>query len=254
MSKLSIIVPVYNEAPRLTEVLERFMESSCPIEREWIFVEDGSDDGSLSILKDYQKKYGFRVLEQPRNVGKGAAVRRGFSEATGDFLMIQDADLEYDPNDIPALLQPLLENKADVVYGSRYLRSSPGARPPLHYLGNRLLTLLNNLLSGLRLTDAHTCYRIFPANLIRSMNLKSSRFEIEAELNAYVAKAKARVLEVPVSYVPRTRRQGKKINWKDGLAVCCHAVRFNWFTPFHRAFHETPARGPRAAHSGSRIP
>jgi glycosyltransferase involved in cell wall biosynthesis len=240
--KLSIVVPVYNENSQLAVVIERLMGSECPIEREWIFVDDCSSDGSLSLLKKFKEKYGYRLFEQPEHCGKGAAVRRGFVEATGDFIMIQDADLEYDPNDVPALLEPLLEGKADAVYGSRFKKSGSQVHRTYHYFANRFLTFLNNIFTGTYLTDAHTCYRIFRADLIRAMNLKSLRFEIETELNAYVAKVRARVYELPISYDPRTRLQGKKINWKDGVSVLFHLVRFNFFTSVKRAYHEVPPR------------
>lgn len=246
--KLSIVIPVYNEEAQLAQVVERLLQSPCPIEREWIFVDDASGDRSLSILRELSSRHGFKVLELGSHHGKGTAVIRGFQEATGDFFMIQDADFEYDPGDIPALLQPLLENKADVVYGSRFKKNSPQVHRTFHYFANRFLTLLNNLFTGIYLTDAHTCYRILRADLVRAMNLKSRRFEIESELNAYVAKVGARVHELPISYFPRTRLQGKKITWKDGLAVIFYVVRFNWFTPLNRAFHQVPPRYLNSSH------
>lgn len=242
MSKLSVIVPVYNEEASLAEVIEKLMSSPCPIEREWIFVDDDSKDRSLSILKSFQSRYGYLLIHQTPNQGKGAAVIRGIREASGDFILIQDADFEYDPQDIPHLLEPLLAGRADVVYGSRFKKSALQVHRTYHYFVNRLLTVLSNLLSGIYLTDMETCYKVFRADLIKAMKLKSFRFGIEVELTAYVAKARARIYELPISYFPRTRLQGKKINWKDGVAALYHLVRFNSFTSPEQAFENLPER------------
>ena len=242
MPKLSLIVPVYNEESDLREIVQALMKSPCPIEREWIFVDDHSRDNSLKILHELSTENGFRVLAQETNQGKGAAVIRGFREATGDFIMIQDADFEYDPREIPKLLEPLLENKADVVYGSRFKHSTLQVHRTYNYFVNRLLTFFSNLLSGIYLTDMETCYKVFRADLLKAMNLKSARFGIEVELTAYVAMTRARVYEIPISYFPRTRLEGKKINWKDGVAALGHLIRFNWFTSFEEAFPQLPAR------------
>jgi glycosyltransferase involved in cell wall biosynthesis len=240
--KLSCIVPIYNEELHLAAVIERLMSSACPLEREWIFVDDCSKDQSLRILKELQQKHGFRVIEQNPNQGKGAAVIRGFREATGDLVMIQDADFEYDVDDVPSLLVPLIEGKADVVYGSRFKKNAAQVHRTYHYFVNRFLTVLSNLMSGIYLTDMETCYKIFRADLIRAMKLKSNRFGIEVELTAYVAKARARVYELPISYFPRTALQGKKINWKDGVAALGHLIRFNWLTSPEEAFDRLPER------------
>jgi glycosyltransferase involved in cell wall biosynthesis len=239
---LSIVVPVYNEARQLAEVIEMLMKSPCPLEREWIFVDDCSHDGSLPILKELQPKYGYRVIEQNPNQGKGAAVIRGFKEATGELIMIQDADFEYDPNDVPPLLEPLIHGRADVVYGSRFKKSAPQVHRTYHYFVNRFLTMLSNLLSGIYLTDMETCYKVFRADLLKPMQLKSNRFGIEVELTAYIAKTRARIHELPISYYPRTVLQGKKINWKDGVAALGHLIKFNWMTPPDEAFDRLPAR------------
>jgi glycosyltransferase involved in cell wall biosynthesis len=240
--KLSVIVPVYNEESYLSKVVEKLYGTSCPIEREWIFIDDCSKDGSLAVLKRLQQSYGFQLIEQNPNQGKGMAVIRGIQRATGDFVMIQDADFEYDPADVPALLQPLIEERADVVYGSRFKKSSFQVHRTYHYFVNRLLTVLSNLMSGIYLTDMETCYKIFRRDLIQSMNLKSKRFGIEVELTAYVAKVRARIFELPISYFPRTRLQGKKINWKDGVAALMHLVRFNLLTSPEQAFLRVPER------------
>ncbi|MGZ3698978.1 MAG: glycosyltransferase family 2 protein [Bdellovibrionota bacterium] len=242
MPKVSIVVPVYNEAGHLAEIIDLLMKSPCPIEREWIFVDDSSKDQSLEILKSLAPKYGYRVIEQKPNQGKGAAVIRGIHEATGDLIMIQDADFEYDPNDVPSLLIPILEGKADVVYGSRFKKSANQVHRTYHYFVNRFLTIVSNLLSGIYLTDMETCYKIFRADLLKSMNLTSRRFGIEVELTAYVAKVRARIYELPISYYPRTKLQGKKINWKDGVAALYHLFRFNRLIPNARAFTNVPQR------------
>lgn len=242
MPKLTIIVPVYNEEPHLERVVRMLMAAPCPIEREWLFVDDSSSDASPAILAGLSGEFGFRLIEQLPNQGKGAAVIRGLQESTGDYILIQDADLEYDPRDIPALLAPLLEERADVVYGSRFRRGSPQVHRTYHYFVNRFLTVLSNLMSGIYLTDMETCYKLFRSDLIKAMNLTSRRFGIEVELTAYVAKVHARIFELPIAYYPRTRLQGKKINWRDGLATIGHLVRYNLLTPPKRAFHTIPAR------------
>ena len=242
MPKISVIVPVYNEERLLRKVVPKLMSSPCPIEREWIFVDDASRDQSLSILKELSTQFGFKLIEQNPNQGKGAAVIRGFQEATGDLVMIQDADFEYDPSDVPALLQPILDDKADVVFGSRFKKNAPQIHRTYHYFVNRFLTVLSNLLSGIYLTDMETCYKIFRTDLIKSMRLTSKRFGIEVELTAYVAKVRARIYELPISYYPRTRLQGKKINWKDGVAALLHLIRFNLLVSSDQAFQNLPER------------
>lgn len=236
--KLSVVVPVYNEERQLEAVVERLMASPCPLEREWIFVEDCSTDRSRDILRKLADRFKFRLLEQTHNQGKGAAVIRGFGEATGDFVMIQDADFEYDPADVPSLLVPLTEGKADVVYGSRFKKSHTQVHRTYHYFVNRLLTVLSNLMSGIYLTDMETCFKIFRRDLLQSMKLTSLRFGIEVELTAYVAKTRARIHEMPISYYPRTRLEGKKIGWKDGVAALFHLMHFNWGTDFTEAFND----------------
>ena len=238
---LSIIVPVYNEARNLEALVERFMNAPCPIGREWIFVDDGSSDGSLAILQRLQRERGFKILPQKPNQGKGASIIRGIREAAGDIIMFQDADFEYDPSDIPALLQPILDGKADAVYGSRFMKNT-AVHWTSHYFANRLLTWLSNALSGLHLTDMETCYKIFRADLLKSMNLTSNRFGIEVEMTAYLAKERVRVHELPIGYSPRNRLEGKKINWKDGVAALLHVIRFNLLTSREKAFQNIAER------------
>jgi glycosyltransferase involved in cell wall biosynthesis len=242
MSKLSVIVPIYNEFRQLENVTRMLFKSPCQIEREWIFIDDCSTDGSLEILKRLAAEFPMRVLEQNPNQGKGAAVIRGIREATGDFIIIQDADFEYDPNDIPDLIEPLLTGKADVVYGSRFKKNSPQVHRTYHYFVNRLLTTMSNLLSGIYLTDMETCYKVFRREIVQSMKLRSRRFGIEVEFTAYLGKIKTRVYELPVSYYPRSYLQGKKITWKDGVAAVVHLIRFNWFTSYDKAFSGLPER------------
>lgn len=233
-------MPVYNEESDLEALIQRFMRAPCPIPREWIFVDDKSEDGSLALLQKLADIHHFRVIAQPTNQGKGAALIRGISESKGDLITIQDADFEYDPADIPSLLDPLLENRADVVYGSRFKSSALQVHRTYHYFVNRFLTVMSNLLSGIYLTDMETCYKMFRADLLKSMKLSSKRFGIEVELTAYLAKTRARIFEIPITYNPRTRLEGKKIGWKDGIAALGHLIRFNWGTTFEEAFRDLP--------------
>jgi glycosyltransferase involved in cell wall biosynthesis len=241
---LTVIVPVYNEAHRLEAVLaERLFAAACPIEREWILVDDGSTDGSGEILDRAATLTDepVRVLHKP-NGGKGTAVRAGLEHARGDFFIVQDADAEYDPNDIPRLLAPLLADEADVVYGSRFRRERHQVHRTFHYFINRFLTLLSNVFSGIYLTDMETCYKLARTDLARAMRLRARHFEFEVEFTAYVAKTSARVFELPIAYYPRTRTAGKKIGWQDGAAALWYLVRFNTLTPRSAAFRDLPER------------
>jgi glycosyltransferase involved in cell wall biosynthesis len=249
MPLLSIIVPVYNEEAQLSDLIRTFMSVKFPVPSEWIFIDDKSSDQSLGTLQTLSKKFGFRVIAQGVNQGKGAAVIRGIAEAKGDLLIVQDADAEYDPHEIPNVIRPLLENKADVVYGSRYKLASPLLLHRFHTKVNQFLTFLNNLFSGLSLTDMETCYKAFRADLLKSMNLTSRRFGIEVEMTAYVAKTNAFLVEVPISYNPRTKQEGKKINWTDGMAALYHLVRFNYFVNTQTAFSHLPQKYVRGATS-----
>jgi glycosyltransferase involved in cell wall biosynthesis len=248
---LSIIVPVYNEEQQLEPVIDMLMKSPCQIKREWIFVDDCSKDKSREILKQKAQQYGFKLILQEKNQGKGAAVIRGFQEATGELIMIQDADFEYTPYDVPRLLEPLINDAADVVYGSRFKKNAMQVHRTYHYFVNRFLTLMSNLLSGLYLTDMETCYKIFRAELLKGMNLKSYRFGIEVELTAYVAKTEARIVELPIRYFPRTVLQGKKISWKDGVAALWHLYRFNVLVDRNEAFKSLPDTYKARRHSAS---
>lgn len=227
---LSVVIPVFNEAGTILELLNKVKAVDLgEIKKEIIIVDDGSTDGTPVILRAVTD---CRIIFQDKNKGKGAALRRGFAEATGDWLVIQDADLEYNPEDYHILLQPLLENKADMVFGSRFIGNQP--RRVLffwHFLGNKMLTLFSNVLSDLNLTDMETCYKVFTKAAINKIlpRLTSERFNIEPEITALAVKEKLRIFEVGVSYYGRTYAEGKKIGWKDGFSAILAIIKFNLF-------------------------
>ena len=234
---LSILMPVYNEAATLAEVVAKVLSASCPLAKELILVDDCSSDGSFQLAQALAKKHPqMRVYAHEVNQGKGAAICTAIKHLRGDYAIIQDADMEYDPNDYQILLEPLLAGKADVVYGSRFLNSydrkkfNPQRLASLSssLLGNRVVSSFCNLLGGLRLTDMETCYKLIPADILRKLPLCSGRFGIEPEITIRLAKLKLRIHEVPISYFPRQYHQGKKINYKDGLAALWHIIRFSF--------------------------
>ncbi len=222
--KVSIIIPVYNEAPTIRKVLERVRMS--PIEKEIVVVDDGSTDGSRAIL-EAEASSDTRVFMHATNQGKGAAIRTGLQHARGDYVLIQDADLEYDPADYEALLRPILRGKATVVYGSRFLGEHK-AMLFWHSVGNRLLTLVTNVLYDTTLTDMETCYKVIPTELIRRIHLRARRFDFEPEITAKILRTGHRIYEVPISYAGRELREGKKITWRDGIPALVALIKYRF--------------------------
>src|SRR6202049_2332684 len=229
--RVSVIMPVYNERNTLRAVIERVL--AVPQELELICVDDGSRDGSREILAELQNQHSnLRVFLQLTNMGKGAALRRGIQEATGDFVLIQDADLEYDPADYPNLLEPLIQGKADVVYGSRFLGAAPHRVLYFwHSVGNRVLTLLSNCLTNINLSDMETCYKVFRREVIQSIPIEENRFGFEPEITVKVAKRRLRIYEVGISYWGRTYEEGKKIGWKDGFRALWCLLKYSITEP-----------------------
>jgi glycosyltransferase involved in cell wall biosynthesis len=239
--RLSVIVPVYNEASTLEIVVTRVRQ--VPLEIELIAVNDASTDDSGGILERLRATGEVDVvLHQPRNFGKGAAIRAGIAQATGDVIVVQDADLEYDPAELVRLMGPIRAGKADAVYGSRFLSSERRVLYFWHSVGNRCLTLLSNMFTDLNLTDMETCYKMIRAPLLKSLVLTSDRFGFEPEVTARLAQARARIWEMPISYAGRTYAEGKKVGWRDGVAAVVHILRFNLFAPQARRERASPVR------------
>jgi glycosyltransferase involved in cell wall biosynthesis len=229
--KLSVVVPVYNEERWVREVVRRVQE--VPIPKEIVIVEDCSTDNTRAVLKEIEAAAdNVRVFYQPYNQGKGAALREGFRHATGDVVLVQDADLEYDPAEYPRLIQPILDGRADVVFGSRFIGESHRVLYFWHYVANMALTLLSNMFTNLNLTDMETCYKVFRREVLADINLKSDRFGFEPEITAKVARRRNpswRVYEIPISYSGRTYEEGKKIGFKDALSAFWCILRFRYF-------------------------
>jgi len=229
MNKVSLIIPVYNESSHLLKFLRLIDALKLQIDKQLVIVDDFSTDNSKEIIDNFEFKSEVVVICQDKNYGKGAAIRKGIESATGDIIGVQDADFEYETEDITRLIQPILDDKADAVYGSRFKKSNPQVFRTFHYLVNRVLTIYSNFCSGLYLTDMETCYKFFPAKVIKNIKLESNRFGFEPEVTAKLARLKVRVYELPISYYPRTYFEGKKITWKDGAAAIRHVTHYNFF-------------------------
>jgi len=244
--KVSIVVPVYNERAFIEEVLLRVQ--ATPFEKEILVIDDKSTDGTRALLEDLDKAQAagnrealvqngkaylplenIRFLFQAENGGKGAALRRGFEAATGDIILVQDADLEYDPKDYGTLLEPIFDGRADVVYGSRFLGGPNRVHLFWHYVGNKFLTLLSDIFTNLKLTDMETCYKVFRREVLQNIKLESNRFGFEPEITAKIAKGNWRIYEVSISYAGRSYAEGKKITWRDGFSTLWCILKFNLF-------------------------
>ena len=227
--KLSIVMPVYNEKALILDVLKKVRNLKIDkVDIELIVVDDCSKDGTREILKKYGKKYYDKIIYHDVNKGKGAALQSGFKEATGDVVIVQDADFEYNPDEIPSVVKPIFDGEADVVYGSRFLKKDYKGYKQ-NQLANKILTNLSNFMTGLKVTDMETCYKAFKADFIKNVDIKENRFGFEPEITAKVSKAKLKLTEVSISYYPRTKEEGKKINIKDGFRALYCIIKYKFF-------------------------
>ena len=225
--KLSIVIPVYNEVSTIEAILTRTARVGG--EKEIVVIDDGSTDGTTEWLKEMPPREDITVLFHSENKGKGAALKTGFQHVTGDIVIVQDADLEYDPQDYPVLLHPIEDGRADVVFGSRFLGGPHRVLFFWHYVGNKVLTLLSNMFTNLNLSDMETGYKAFRSELLQDLDIKSKRFGFEPEITAKLARLRCRIYEVPISYSGRGYEEGKKITWRDGAAALFHIIRFRFF-------------------------
>jgi glycosyltransferase involved in cell wall biosynthesis len=230
LKTLSILIPVFNEVATVTEIVRRVRAAdTLGLDKEIILVDDASTDGTAAVLDELAKTDRLKLARHPYNRGKGAAIRTALGLATGDIVLIQDADLEYDPRDYPKLLAPILDGKADVVYGSRFAGGTHRVLLFWHYVANRFLTLLSNMVCNLNLTDMETCYKVFRRSCLHDITLNAERFGIEPELTAKLARRRYRFYETDISYAGRDYTEGKKINWKDGVAALWFIFRYRFF-------------------------
>lgn len=229
MQKLSIVIPVYNEKDTLLPLLEQVKSVDLgEIEKEIVLIDDGSTDGSTEILKELQQKDPtLTIIIKEKNSGKGSSLKEGFRNSTGDYVIVQDADLEYDPQDYKKLINELENDGADVIYGSRFSGNYEDMSNT-HYYGNKLLTLLTNILYGVMLTDMETCYKLIPGDFARTVCIRSSRFNFEPEITAKILKSGMRIVEVPIEYKGRSHNEGKKITWKDGISAVWTLIKFRF--------------------------
>ena len=238
---LSVVIPVYNEQATIRSVIEKVVD--IPYLLEIIAVDDGSSDGTDVILKNLASEYSaLQVIYHLKNQGKTAALRTGFQATKGDIVIVQDADLEYNPQEIQDVIEPILDNKADVVYGSRFpVRKAARVLYFSHYIANKFLTFLSDVFTNINITDVETCYKAFRGDIIRNMIVKSQGFGFEIEVTAKVSKLKCRIFEVPISYYGRTYEEGKKIGFKDGLQAIWYIIYFNLFCSLKQSFHSLPS-------------
>ena len=257
--RLSVVIPVYNEVQTVERLLRRVRD--VPLRLEVIVVDDGSTDGTSELLTELEGTLIDRLISKTMNQGKGAALRSGFSHATGDVVVVQDADMEYDPHELPTLLQPILSGKADAVYGSRFLGGPHRVLFFWHSVGNRFLTLLSNMFTDLNLTDMETCYKMIRRELLDELSLSANRFGIEPEITARLAQAGARIYELPISYHGRSYAEGKKIGWKDGVSALGCIIKYNllarkaksWTRP-SIALWDTDERFASALNNADKVP